>query len=271
VGKRHAEVIDYADLLPVAVAAVDRAQLIITSRQPGVLTAKGERDMASEVDYAVERALRTFLAERTPSVGFLGEEEGGSGSQALRWTLDPVDGTVNFVHGSPLCGVSLALVDKDDPVLGVIDLPFLGSRFTAVKNHGAYAGSQRLRVSAVRSLSDAVVAIGDYAVGVDAKAKNQQRLALTHALTPAVQRIRMHGSAAIDLAWLAAGHVDALVTLANSPWDMSAGAVIAREAGAVLMDRDGSDYSLRSSAILGAAPDIADAVRDLVKAALLIG
>lgn len=257
---------DYMQLLPVAMAAADQAQQLIMTRQAGRLTAKGERDMASEVDFAVERTLRTFLAQETPNVGFLGEEEGGTEGSGLCWMLDPVDGTVNFVHGSPLCGMSLGLVDGDAPVLGVIDLPFLGKRYAAVEGQGAFCGHQRLHVSDTTSLTDAVVAIGDYAVGVAAYEKNRDRLAVTQELAATAQRVRMHGSAAIDLAWLAAGHIDASITFANTPWDMVAGAIIAREAGAVLMDRDGSDYTLRSKAIVGAAPGIAEAVRDLVKA-----
>jgi myo-inositol-1(or 4)-monophosphatase len=84
--------------------------------KPGVLTGKGDRDMASEVDFAIERKLRAFLAARTPEIGFLGEEEGTTGNgDELTWSLDPVDGTVNFVHGSPLCAISLGLACSARP------------------------------------------------------------------------------------------------------------------------------------------------------------
>ncbi|WP_419723316.1 inositol monophosphatase family protein [Streptosporangium roseum] len=88
---------------------------------------------------AVEHAVRDFLSRETPEIGFFGEEEGATTDtgRGLVWMLDPVDGTANFLHGIPLCGVSLGLVDKDMPTLGVIDLPFLGSRYSAAEGHGA--------------------------------------------------------------------------------------------------------------------------------------
>ncbi|GAA3126388.1 inositol monophosphatase family protein [Nonomuraea salmonea] len=108
--------IDTRTLLPIAERAVSIASEIIRIKAPGVITAKGDRDMATEVDYAVEHAVREFLARETPEIGFLGEEEGGSRlGDGLMWALDPVDGTANFLHGIPLCGVSLGLVDKDAP------------------------------------------------------------------------------------------------------------------------------------------------------------
>ncbi|MFF5082083.1 inositol monophosphatase family protein [Actinoplanes sp. NPDC000266] len=232
--------------------------------QPGLLTAKGDRDMASEVDYAVEDRVRTFLAEHTPEIGFLGEENGPSGTaDGPTWALDPVDGTVNFVHGSPLCAISLGLITENRSVIGVIDLPFLGNRYSAAEGNGAHADGNPIRVSTTRRVSDAVVAIGDYAVGDGAAEKNRARFALTQRLAENVQRIRMHGSAAIDLAWLAAGQVDAVVMLANKPWDTAAGVVIAREAGALTADRDGSAHSFESSATIAANPNLLRAILDL--------
>ncbi|MEU5553916.1 inositol monophosphatase family protein [Micromonospora sp. NPDC047793] len=93
---------------------------------PGALASKGDRDVISELDYAIERNLREFLKAETPEIGFLGEEEGSSGSTSKRWVLDPIDGASNFVRGLPLCAVSLALVHGDEAVLGVIELPFRG-------------------------------------------------------------------------------------------------------------------------------------------------
>ena len=163
------------------------------------------------------------MRERTPGIGFLGEEEGFTGSTGpdygLTWVLDPVDGTVNFVHGLPLCAVPLGLVRRRRPVLGVIEAPFLGTRYHAAEGDGAYADGEPIRASGVATLADAVVAVGDYAVGADAEPANRLRLAVTARLVPRVQRIRMLGTAALDLAWLAHGRLDALVMLANNPWD----------------------------------------------------
>lgn len=254
-------------LVPAALEAAALAGDLIRSRRPGTLTAKGDRDMASELDFAVERAVRAHLRRRTPDVAVLGEEEGVTGRYDgdLLWALDPIDGTANFVHGMPLTGVSLGLLRGDRPVLGVIDLPFLGARYWAVEHAGAYEGDRRISASRTGGLREAIVAIGDYAVGVGAEEKNVLRLALTERLAGRVQRVRMLGSAAIDLAWVAEGKLDACVALSNNPWDTAAGVVIAREAGAVVVDLDGSDHTSASAATIAVAPRLAGELLDLVR------
>src|SRR5262249_38598935 len=162
---------------------VDQGAKLIRDGAPGVFTAKGDRDYATEVDFNVERTVRAFLHDRTPDIGFLGEEDGfGEGGRDLFWALDPVDGTVNFAHKVPLCAVSLGLMHQGTPVLGVIDLPYLGARYTAVQGNGAYRDDAPIHVNDTASLADAVVTIGDYAVGEDAERKNEARFALTEAL-----------------------------------------------------------------------------------------
>ncbi|MGH3729333.1 MAG: inositol monophosphatase family protein [Micromonosporaceae bacterium] len=259
----------YSSLLPVAVEAVELARNLIRSHTPGVLTSKGDRDMASQLDYTVEQSVRDFLSDATPEIGLIGEEKGATGPDSdLRWVLDPVDGTANLVHGLPLFAVSLALVDTKRSVLGVIDLPMLGSRYTAVEGHGAQVDGEPIRASQTHGLTDAIVTIGDYAVGADAVQKNQQRLAVTSVLAGQVQRVRMFGTAAIDLAWLAHGRTDATVILSNNPWDMAAGVIIAREAGAVVADLDGSPHRFNSHATIAANPNLIDDVLGLVEVAL---
>lgn len=255
-------------LLPTAVQATMIASELIRTRQPGALTAKGDRDYASDADYAVERAVRSFLAKATPSIGFLGEEEGTSGNAGnLLWALDPIDGTVNFAREMPLCAVSLALICETRPVLGVINLPFLGDQYTAMEGRGSYCGSHRLAVSSVFTLNDAVISIGDYAVGEAAEAKNAARLAVTNELARTALRVRMFGSAAIDLAWLAAGKTHAVITLSNKPWDMAAGVLLAREAGAKVVDVDGTEHSTQSRATIATVPGLLPAVLEMVQTA----
>lgn len=253
-------------LLPVATAAVDLAADLVRNGRPGALTAKGERDMASEVDFAVERAVREYLRRRTPRIGFVGEEEGALDPDAeLVWVLDPVDGTVNFVHGLPLVAVSLGLLRGGRPVLGVIDLPLLGQRYWAVEGAGAYADGKRISANRPARLDEALVAIGDYAVGSGAAGRNRERLAMTAALVSRAQRVRMLGTAAVDLAWLASGRLDALVMFSNNPWDVTAGVVLAREAGARTVDRDGSEHSLAATATIAAAPPVLEEILTLVR------
>ncbi|MEU9884537.1 inositol monophosphatase family protein [Sphaerisporangium sp. NPDC051011] len=260
---------DARALLPVALEAAAIAGDLITTRLPGLVTAKGDRDMATEVDYAVERAVRDHLALRTPAVGFLGEESGADGriGDGLQWVLDPVDGTVNFLHGLPLCGVSLALVRGDTAILGVIGLPFLGSLYAAAEGEGATVNDQPIKASGASTLDAALVSVGDYAVGDDAVERNRARHAITWRLASQVQRIRMFGSAAIDLVWVAEGRTDACLMLANKPWDTAAGVVIAKEAGALVTDLDGTPHTTRSSATIAAAPGILAEILELAREA----
>jgi myo-inositol-1(or 4)-monophosphatase len=260
---------DPGSLLPVALRAADIASDLIRTRPPASVTEKSDRDLVSDVDLAIERAVRGYLHQATPDTGFLGEEEGQSGDPGTGWlwTLDPIDGTSNFAHGLPLCAISLALLRDGRPVLAVIDAPFLGERYHAVEGQGAYAGERPLKASTTTRLRDAVVAIGDYATGDGADRKNELRLAATIQLTPRVHRIRMLGTAAVDLAWVADGRLDASITLSNKPWDTSAGALIAREAGAAVTDAHGRSHNLNSAATIAAAPALISQLIPLIQAA----
>ncbi|MEO3855609.1 inositol monophosphatase family protein [Acrocarpospora sp. B8E8] len=249
--------IDARELLPLAEQAVSIAREFLTEL-PRTVTAKGDRDMVTEVDYAIEQAVRDFLAGETPEIGFLGEEEGITGNRnGLMWALDPIDGTANFTHGIPLFAISLGLIDDNRAVLGVIDLPFLGSLYSAAEGAGATCDGEPIHASATDTLNAAIVSIGDYAVGADAEQKNRLRIPLNYQLATRVQRVRMFGSAAIDLAWVAEGKSDACIMLSNNPWDTAAGVVIAREAGAYVLDIDGSPHSMTATATIAATPKIA--------------
>src|SRR5690606_4046522 len=258
--------IDIQALLEVAVEATSIGREVFLTQAPGARTAKGDRDYATEVDYAVERKIRAFLAESTPSIGVLGEEEGGSGDRSqMQWALDPVDGTINFAQGIPLCGISLALVADRRPVVGVIDLPFLDTRYTAAAGEGAHRDGEPIRASGTSQLRDAMVSGGDYTVGRDAEPKNRVKLALTARLAREALRVRMFGSAALDLAWVADGKTDALIMLSNQPWDTAAGVAIAKEAGVRVVDLDGSDHTLDSRATIAATPRIIDDILALIR------
>ncbi|MEU3464765.1 inositol monophosphatase family protein [Streptomyces sp. NPDC006733] len=262
---------DLRALLRIASKAVDLATAVVGKTAVGTVTAKGDRDMVSDIDFAVEEKVREFLTRETPEIGFLGEENGGSGIEGpLTWALDPVDGTANLVNGLPLCAVSLGLIDNNESVLGVIDLPFLGQRFQAARGHGVHNGDIRIQASRASSLGEAIVSIGDYAVGEGANERNRERLAMTRILSERVLRVRMFGSAAIDLAWVASGKLDACIALSNHPWDMAAGTAIAREAGALVMDSKGEPHMLSSRATVAVAPglreDILKVLADMTSA-----
>lgn len=264
---------DYVDLLGIARAAVAEGCKMLTTSRPRSVQAKGDRDFVTDLDVRIQEVIRDRLADAAPEIGFLGEENSNSPLELddteYRWILDPIDGTSNFIHEVPLCAVSLGLAHRDNAILGVICAPFLNMEYHAVTGHGAFANDHRINASSARSLTASMVSIGDYAVGSDAERKNHARLALTTVLASRVERIRMLGSAALDLAWVAEGRTDACVLLTNKPWDMAAGVVIARESGAVVTDSDGSPHNLGSAHTLAAAPLIADEFLDLVAKSLV--
>jgi myo-inositol-1(or 4)-monophosphatase len=260
---------DQRHYLAIARRAVAEAAELVRTHTPGKLTEKGDRDPASEVDLAVERFVRDFLHNKTPEIEFLGEEEGGHlAGHGLLWMLDPIDGTVNFLHGFPLCAVSLSLFDADTVVAAVIDLPFIGSQYTAILGQGAYADDRRLRVSQTSTLANALISIDQYTFGDDAERKNRLRLRLTERLAHDAQRVRMLGASAIDLAWTAEGRLDASIMLGNKPWDTSAGVLIAREAGARVLDQDGSEHSPQSLFTIAVTPTLEADLMAAVQATL---
>lgn len=257
------------DLLEVAHNALDIARTMMLDTAPGSVTAKGDRDMASEVDYAIEKSVRRQLAIETPEISFLGEEGGEKTVPGtLMWVLDPIDGTANFIHEIPLCAISLGLLDRKNGVLGVVDVPFLGTRYWALSGAGAYCGDRQIRVSRTDSLNASIITMGDYAVGADSERRNRIRLALTAQLAGRVQRIRMLGTAALDLVWLAEGKTDASVSLSNKPWDTTAGVVIAREAGARIVDGSGTDHNFDSTATIAANPELLPQLLPVVRSVL---
>jgi myo-inositol-1(or 4)-monophosphatase len=260
---------DQRHYLAIARGAVTDAAELIRTHTPGKLREKGDRDPASDVDLAVERSVRDFLHNKTPEVEFLGEEGGGQPTgHGLLWMLDPIDGTVNFLHGLPLCAVSLSLLAENTVVAAVIHLPFNGSQYTALLGQGAFADDRRLHVSQTSAIADALISIDQYAFGEDAERKNRWRLRLTERLAHDAQRVRMLGSSAIDLAWTAEGRLDACIQFGNKPWDTSAGVLIAREAGARVLDHDGSEHSQHSRSTIAVTPALEVDLMAAVQAAL---
>jgi myo-inositol-1(or 4)-monophosphatase len=252
-------------LLAAAARAMDTAADM--ARHHGSLRSrsKGDRDMVTDLDVEIERAVRASLHHDAPHVAFLGEEESSAtGTRELTWALDPIDGTANLIHGLPLFAISLALVRDDSPILGMIDPPALRQRYSAVRGQGAFLNGEPIQVGDGGDLADAMVTVGDYAVGQDAGRRNELRLAVTGQLARKVLRVRMLGSAAIDLAWLAEGKTDACIIVGSHPWDIAAGVIIATEAGAKIVDLDGSAHTLRARATIAAPPALIDGIVHLI-------
>ncbi|PKW18091.1 inositol monophosphatase family protein [Saccharopolyspora spinosa] len=255
------------ELLTIANEAVNLGHQLLTTTPPGEIHAKGDRDLVTDLDIQVQHEVRAYLEHAALDIDFLGEEQGGGSlDQAAEriWALDPIDGTSNFARSLPLCGVSLALVERGTPIIAVISAPFLGLRYNAVQGQGAFVNGQRIHASRTTELSKSIVSIGDYAVGAGAAEKNRVRFALTQALAENVERVRMFGSAALDLVWAAEGRTDACILLSNKPWDTAAGVLVAREAGASVTDAAGTSHTFGARETIAAAPGITDALLRLI-------
>jgi myo-inositol-1(or 4)-monophosphatase len=258
---------DLAALQTVALRAMDLAEAHVLTHRPRQVTSKGDRDMVTDVDLAVEHTVRDFLIRETPAIGVLGEEEGGPDT-STRWVLDPVDGTANFTRAIPLTGISLALVHDDRAVLGVVALPLLNQRFWAADGLGSWCNGRSIHAATTTRPDEAVVAVGDYGTGPGAEDRNRIALALHAHLAPRVQRIRMLGSAAVDLAWVASGALDTSITLGNRSWDMAAGTAIARNAGAVVIDVDGTAHTATSRFTIATTPGLRSHILSALQAAV---
>ena len=182
--------------------------------------------------------------------------------------LDPIDGTINFAKDIPLCTISLALVIGGQPVLGIVDAPFLGERLIARQGAGAYLNGARIWVSEAESIHEAVVGVADFKVGAGAQPENRVHLAMLAQLARESLRVRMLGSAALDLAWLAAGRLHATVMLSNLPWDVTAGLLLVREAGGLVYDYDGSRHDDRSRYTIASVPSLLAPIGSIVRDAM---
>lgn len=250
---------DLDAMLAVAQEAVEIGRRLMTTQGPGEVHTKGNRDLVTDLDVRIQREVRAFLERATPEVRFLGEEEGGGTidpSAPQVWALDPIDGTSNFAHGIPLCATQLALIRHGKPVVGVVVAPFMDLSYSAVEGTGAYCNGKPIQASTNGSLGRTIVSIGDYATGTGATEKNRRRFTITQALAENVERVRMFGSAALDLTFVAEGRTDACVILSNKPWDTAAGVLVAREAGACVTDASGAQHTTDSVETVGASPAI---------------
>lgn len=249
--------LERAELSSVARRAMDIAVATLSAFGSPSVRSKGTKDIVTDADAAVEDAVRSFLGRETPEIGFLGEESGTRGSREVSWVLDPIDGTVNFSRGLPAYAVALSLVDAQGTVIAEICAPRFGERFVAGRGMGVTCNGERVRTSMTKELGDAIACLDDFPPGID---RTAARTALFSTLAPVVLRIRSTGSASIDLSWLAAGRVDAVIMLSNQPWDTAAGTLAAQEAGAKIMDLAGTPFSFESESLLAVTPTIADAL-----------
>jgi myo-inositol-1(or 4)-monophosphatase len=210
---------------------------------------KGPANFVSAADHKAEEIIFKELSKARPGYGFLMEERGeiAGGDATHRWIVDPLDGTTNFLHSNPLFAVSIGLEREGQLVAGVIYNPESDELFTAEKGKGAYMNDRRLRVAARKSLADALVTTG---IPHRGRAGHQRFLREAEAVMHEVAGLRRSGSAALDLAFVAAGRFDAYWEHNLQPWDLAAGVVIVREAGGIVSDLSGGDKFLQAGEVL---------------------
>ncbi|GMR20214.1 MAG: inositol monophosphatase family protein [Gammaproteobacteria bacterium] len=226
------------------------SELVIqTSARNGLLKTIGDRQatektdgsLVTEADQAIERRIRAELESKWPGMGFLGEEGGGNGSlwsgDLPFWCLDPLDGTTNFSRGLPFYAVSLALIHRGRPVLGVVYDPVRNECFSSAAGQGAWLNGVSIQVNPT-DLSEAV-AIVDFK-------RLPEGLSINMVLDPPYRSQRNLGSCALEWCWLASGRAQFCVHGGQQPWDMAAGYLTLMEAGGSAQDLEGKDLILRS-------------------------
>jgi len=198
-------------------------------------------DLVSDADRDAERLIRDVLAHERPDDALLAEEGTSEpGESGRRWVFDPLDGTVSYLYGYPHWSVSVALEDAQGGAVGVVYDPNRDELFAAERGAGATLAGQAIRVREAPPLAQALVATG---FGYDSDWRAEQAEVARRVL-PAVRDIRRAGSAALDLAWLAAGRLDAYYERGLNAWDWAAGSLLAREAGAVVAELEGEPFGL---------------------------
>ena len=264
--------------LEVAVAAAREAGEVIRAGSSGLRTAKEKgstRDLVTETDEKCEELIRKKLSDAFEDYAFIGEEEaaarGGIKAETLgdepTWMVDPLDGTTNFVHNFPFSCVSIALVVKKKPVVGVVHNPHLRETYTAVRGGGGVRlNGELLRTSGETDLGRALIAteVGVYRDDETVEAV----MARLRCVVEKGRSLRCCGAAAMNLAGVATGRLDAFYEVGfGGPWDVAAGALFVEEAGGVVVDPFGGEFNIMARRVLAAAtPELAHALAALLAA-----
>jgi myo-inositol-1(or 4)-monophosphatase len=224
---------------------------------------KGPANFATSADHRSEETLFRELSRARPGYGFLMEERGAveGPDKTHRWIVDPLDGTTNFLHGVPLFCVTIALEREGEIVAGLTYNPIYDELYTAEKGQGAFLNNRRLRVSARRTLADCLISTG---IPHRGRSGQDRFLAECKKLMGQVAGIRRTGSAAMDLAWVAAGRFDGYVERGLSPWDVAAGSLLVREAGGLVSDAKGGKRLFETGEIVAGNTQVHRAMLELL-------
>lgn len=223
---------------------------------------KGHNDFVSEIDRQCEQVIIDTVHAAYPDHGILGEESGHHAGDDFTWVIDPLDGTLNYLHGFPHFCVSIAVKRKDQLEQGLVYDPLREELFTATRGQGAQLNGKRIRVSKCNHLNMALLATGFPARNL---AELDLYLDTYRALIGKVSGVRRTGSAALDLAYVAAGRCDGFWEFGLGEWDMAAGAVLVQESGGVTSDAAGTDSYLRTGSIVAANPRVAEEVLSAIR------
>jgi myo-inositol-1(or 4)-monophosphatase len=245
-------------MLNIAVRAARRAGSIINraSLSGGALKIRSKRanDFVTQVDGAAEEAVIDIVRKAYPDHGFIAEESGESSPDAeYLWIIDPLDGTTNFIHGFPQYAVSIAVQRRGALEHAVVYDPTKNELFTASKGRGAFLNDRRMRVSKCLKLDDALVGTGFPFKELDRLDLYMKQLRTFMSKSSGVRRA---GAAALDLAYVACGRLDAFWELGLAPWDMAAGALLIQEAGGLVADITGEQEFMRTGDVCAATPKI---------------
>lgn len=221
---------------------------------------KQHLDFASEVDRMAEATIVRELKRAYPRHAILAEESGQSGSGPLTWVIDPLDGTHNYLRGIPHFSVSIAMLERGEPVYGVIYDPLRNEIYTASKGDGAYLNDRRIRVGKRETLDGAMLATG---FPFRQREHLDAQWDMTRQLLTQAEDIRRAGSAALDLAYVAAGRFDGYFELGLKPWDIAAGCLLVREAGGTFTDMAGRNGLPASGNLIAGNHHIAPAMAEV--------
>ncbi len=252
-------------MLNTAVKAARRAGSIILRSMDRLdrisIHSKGKNDFVSEVDQKAEAEIINILRQAYPHHAILAEENGSLEGNEYQWIIDPLDGTTNYLYGFPVFAVSIALAFRGELLHAVVYDPLKDELFTASKGSGAMLNNRRIRTTPRKGLPGALL-------GTGFPFKSQQHLDVYldtfRALFPDSAGIRRAGSAAIDLAYVAAGRLDGFWEIALNPWDMAAGALLVSEAGGVCTDFSGGADFLESGNIIAGGIDLHQAIQKTI-------
>ncbi len=215
---------------------------------------KGPADFVSAADLKAEKTVMEALNKSRPGYGFLGEESGmvEGTDKTHTWIVDPLDGTTNFLHGVPHFAVNIALERDSQIVAGVTYNPATNDLFWSERGKGAFLNDKRLRVSARRRMEECLFATG---VPFAGRPGHGQFLKELHQIAPRVSGVRRFGSAALDMAWVAAGRYDGYWERGVKAWDIAAGVLMVTEAGGSVTDADGASLKLDGGSVCAASTD----------------